>query len=622
MFGCFAAIGSAARALSEDSLSALWPLDSDRRILTVSPDIILARFVPKGYAGDPGFVWSSDRKVVVCLDGYLLSGTAGAKPGLSGQLQAFADEVARGGTLAALGSLEGGSCTILVADQIRNEFYAVGDSFGSLTTFHSPISDGWLVSTNPLALAASGLVDMRPDHTALAQWALFGYAFGNRYAVQGIKLLQLGELIRWDGNARTGAVENEPSIAWSIPQHERTPAPDEIADTFLAACQRLSRIDDRPAHLQSAGLDSRLILAAWPTGYNPPCYTYGEPHAHEITVARSIADARGSNWIHTWQHGDELAGKIEAMFQSGGMIMWPDRYFAAAQMAQDGHRGVLDGLAGDACLGGSLYGFNHYFPKSGRWGMLFARLIDEKMSRVGGDRMAEVAYDAVLQVRNLDSLRDCISDDFIATIRAERPRILDDIRAVINRVTPPDSDSAALVWRNVVLDNRGPHMTILQSVMCRNFVNVYTPFVNDRAFVNLLLGLKPEKIAYHRLYLQVYRRRFPKFADLIWGSSLLPVRRSPLNHKFSKMVMARGRSIPWLTGSTAGKQRDPNGWAVWLRESRALREYARHCLAQGGIINPVNADNMFADLAAGRKEGGGKLFHLASVARWLALARS
>ncbi|MEW6050262.1 MAG: hypothetical protein AB1644_04270 [Candidatus Zixiibacteriota bacterium] len=622
MFGCFAAVGSAALALTEEKISSLWPLDSDRQLLTVSPQVKLARFVPKRFSGDPGFVRSQDMQVVVCIDGYLIADSSVAHSGLVRQAALFAEECRRVGTYEALRSLEAGAFTILVVDLFRQEFFAVGDPFGSLLTFHSHLRDGWLVSTNPLSLAKSGLIDLEPDMTALAQWVQFGYAFGDRYAVRGIKLLQIGQLIRFNLRSLQGEVPYEPNIVWNVPQHARTPSPDEVADKFLASCRLLQRIDPRPAHLQSAGLDSRLILAAWPDGYNPPCYTYGDPTSHEIPIARSIADARGSAWIHTWQHGDEVAENIETMFRAGGNMMWPDRLFAAREMVRNGHCGVLDGLAGDACLGGSLYGFNRFFPRSGRWGNLFSRLIDERVSRVGIDRLAEVIYTAVLQVHDLESLRPYVTSDFIAAVRAEKLRILEDIHSELKLLQPANSDSVALLWRNVLLNNRGPHMTILQSVMCRTSVNVYTPFVNDRAFVTLLMGLKPEYIAYHRLYLKVYRRRFPKYADLLWNASLLPVRRPVLNHKLSLALVARGITIPFVSGRAGGRQRDPNGWAIWLQESRALREYASDCLQKGAVLDSNRAANTFREIAEGRREGGGKLFHLAAVARWLALARS
>jgi hypothetical protein len=103
---------------------------------------------------------------------------------------------------------------------------------------------------------------------------------------------------------------------------------------------------------------------------------------------------------------------------------------------------------------------------------------------------------------------------------------------------------------------------------------------------------------------------------------LIPIRRPVLNHKLSTMLLSKNFSIPYLTGSPHGRVRDPNGWSIWLEESGKLREYVQSCLASAGMLDKSRADVYFRNIASGKTKGGGKLFHLASIAKWMTLSKT
>jgi hypothetical protein len=95
-----------------------------------------------------------------------------------------------------------------------------------------------------------------------------------------------------------------------------------------------------------------------------------------------------------------------------------------------------------------------------------------------------------------------------------------------------------------------------------------------------------------------------------------------LNHKLSTILLSKNISIPHLTGSPHGRVRDPNGWSTWLEESGKLREYVQSCLASAGMLDKSRADVYFRNIASGKTKGGGKLFHLASIAKWMTLSKT
>ncbi|HZW37655.1 MAG: asparagine synthase-related protein [Deltaproteobacteria bacterium] len=506
-----------------------------------------------------------------------------------------------------------------VVDSLGRKAHIVTDPAGSLPVYIGKAERGWLVSTNPMALARTGLIDTTPDMTACAEWVLFAYALGERYPLKGIRSLAPGTILSIDLGSGIAGRESSGRI-WETPLAEKSPPVESAAEAFRQACARLQRIDPSPANLQSSGMDSRLITASLPAGNGTACYTYGDPDAHEIRIARRVAETQGSRWYHTWQNGDEVADTMDSIFRESGIIMWPDRRFAAEKIASDGHAGVLDGLCGDVMLGGSYYGQDNYFGSNKSIKRIFAQPNDVAYSKIPMDRIVEAVYEDILQIKDFRGFEDLLDGDAIASFRKERSNILQDIHACI-RDTRPAEDSMAMLWRNFLLANRGAHYTNQQGVVCKKFVNVYYPFTNDREFSRLAMGIHPKDSMYRRYYLRLYRRCHPRFAEIPYGDTLIPIRRPVLNHKLSKILISKNLSIPGVTGSPRGRTRDPNGWGIWLEESGKLRDYVRSSLASAGMLNRYRADFYFQGIASSKVKGGGKLFHMASVANWMALPK-
>src|SRR5512146_3012511 len=110
------------------------------------------------------------------------------------------------------------------------------------------------------------------------------------------------------------------------------------------------------------------------------------------------------------------------------------------------------------------------------------------------------------------------------------------------RISTPAEDSMAMLWRNFLLANRGAHYTNQQGVVCKKFVNVYYPFTNDREFSRLAMSIHPKDSMYRRYYIRLYRRCHPRFAEIPYGDTLIPIRRPVLNHKLSKILISKNLS--------------------------------------------------------------------------------
>jgi hypothetical protein len=453
-----------------------------------------------------------------------------------------------------------------------------------------------------------------------AEWAFAGSTIGDRYMLKGIKVAYPHTSFIWDSKSSSGQFKQNDDSPWDIVPSMKIPTIDQLADSFIEGCKRLSAVEPLPAHFQSSGKDSRLILAAWPNGYNPPCYTYGDPESLEVGIARSVAKLRGSEWIHVWLDGDEVAENLTNLFNASGMIIWPDRYFSARQMQKDGHTWVTDGYWGGVQTHPGGYDCDRYFSLISRIARWFTVFIDQKVSSIGLDRIAETLTGYLLETHLvIEFLSDFVSEEFIAELSKQKSQIKNDVYEELKRLVPPN-DSLAILWRKYISSNRGLRQHAQQGVMCRSFINVYYPYCGDLNHHRLQLRVKPSVSAYDRQLIILYRKRFPEYADIPYGSSLLPLRVSPFRSKLSRILISSGRQIPLLTGETGGRARDANSWVVWLKKSQALRENAADFLREGGIINEKAIAKTFDDISTGKKKGTGQIFHLASLAKWITLS--
>jgi|GEM_PF-3549545 len=619
MYGLFVAVGSVVRLCDGKDLSSIWPVPSGSEVVAPSEDVRIARFEPTDAASRRGFVWSDDRQVLVHVDGYLYTSTAPRSAARAEQARSFANTCRKDGYESAIRSIAGGTFNLVVVDLSRSLCHVSTDPIGSLTLYHSPVEGGWLLSTNPVALARSGLIDVSPDFTAMAEWAYIGYTLGDRFLLKGIRVVPPYTSFHWDSRKSDGSFSENPDSPWKILPGKTGPSPEEVTDAFIEACRRIAILEPRPAHFQSAGKDSRFILASWPNDYNPTCYTYGDDRSLEVSIARSVAELRGSRWVHAWLDGDEVAKDLDGLFHATGMIVFPDRYLAARQIRRDGHSGVLDGYLGGVFNGSGYLDCDRYFSLLSRLGRYLTVYIDQKVSAIGNDRIAEAILDSILEVRGDDTLREYASGDFVARLRAEWPDILHDLHLQVERFTPAN-DSLAALWNDLVLANRSAHAIVQQMVIVRSFVDVYCPFSGDVELLRMLRTIPPGEAAHDRFYYRMYRKGFPAYANIVEDKSLLPITRPTILHKTSAFLMGKGISIPYLTGNKQGREVDANSWGRWLRQSPSMRDTALAFLREGGILDEKIGARTFDAIGAGAKQGNGKIFHLAGVARWLAMS--
>jgi len=620
MYGLLIAVGSAARRIRGETIPGIWPVGGSRcELFSPLDDVTVGLFEPAEADRVCGSAWSDDGRYLVCVDGYLYTSQAPNSGSRGEQIRSLANACQRDGYESGVRSIAGGTFNLVVVDRVRSLCHVSTDHIGSLAIYHSPLEGGWLLSTNPVALARSGNIDLRPDHTAMAEWAYIGYTIGDRFLLRGIKIVPPDTSFHWDSRKAEGRFEENPDSPWRILPEARGPSADQLTDAFIESCRRIAVFEPRPVNLQSAGKDSRFILACWPKGYDPPCYTYGDIDSHEVQIARAVASQRGSPWVHVWLDGNEVVPDLDEVFSRTGLIVFPDRLLAARRIRKDGFNGVLDGYLGGVFNGAGYLDCDRYFSPASRYARFLTWFVDQKVSGIGRDRIAEAILDSILEVRNDADLREYVDEEFVARLRAERANILQDLRLQVDRFLPPN-DSLATLWNNLVLANRSAHAIIQQKIITRSFVHVYCPFSGDLEFHRMQRRIPPREAAHDRCYLRMYRR-FPEYARIPYGATLLPLSRPALMHKWSTILMSKGLCVPFLAGKPDGRERDANSWGKWLRQSRSMRDAARAFLSEGGILDEVNGVRRLDRIPSGATPGIGKIFHLAAISKWLAISR-
>jgi hypothetical protein len=309
------------------------------------------------------------------------------------------------------------------------------------------------------------------------------------------------------------------------------------------------------------------------------------------------------------------------MFLLNGPFIYPNRYLTARKICDDGFDNVLDGLLADALIGGEQYASLTRFSILTKCARSINIFIDHRVSKIGLDAIAEMIFGNIIDQGAETFLGEYLNADVALMLRSEKPRILQDIYTDLKRFVP-SNDSLALLVRNFKIANRSLHGILHQGSMCRRFLQVYYPLSNDFSLLETLLKLEPRVTAYHTLYIDLYKRQFPAYAELPYATSLLPLKRPSWWHLWSKVLLERGTRVPFVTGNPSEKVLHVNKWDRWLKESSVLRAKTVTLLAESGLGNAERLASRMDEIARGQKSGCGDIANFAGLGSYLKLPLS
>lgn len=613
MYSLFVAIGNAARSISEAPASA-FAEEGDCRISVVSRSEIpvFAQLSVPEESGPSLLGISTNKDAYLLIDGYIVRGN---DDNLRNEesLSRLIGEIREHGLSTTLNTISSGSFNLVYIDIKDRSVQIANDEVGSIPLYYARVKGGVVACNSPTNLARMSVVEKALDLNTCASILKCGYAIGDRHFLRTTKLLPSGSLLSWRNDRATvhkvGLRLND-----RVPSR-RAVKTEEVAETVRAALKRAAKTDDNIAHLQSAGLDSRLILAAWPDGQNLSCYAYGHPDSTEQRIAKQVAKVGGSRFTYFRPDGDTVADSVDKIFELSGMIAYADRLLISKKIRDDGYGSVLDGFQGGALLGGAYYYNDRYFSTVRRLARFATIYNDQRISAVGYPAIAWTLNKHICGRRTIREKFPYLSDGFATELENRDKLFVRHIEEECKRLSPIN-DSVGTLFRNFLMENRGLHAIAHQGVMCRAHVRAIFPYTNDRHLYDLCLTLDPAAVAYRRMYYRMYATHFPAYADIVYGDSMVAARRSPLIHGAYKLLARIEQRLTRTSTHLFRVTIKPNNWAAWFRESSLLRQKLLSDLEDSSLIDSKRLKTFFRSLEDGSRGGTGDLFHLASVVRW------
>lgn len=609
MYGLLAVFGPAARDVNRarilSAARSIAPTDAD--LYCDGERVSVALFSPPERPGTAPFEWTRDGRLGCALDGYVVTATPGS---LALQRRELLRLIEAEGVENALRKIVAGAFTFALLDLDRELFTVANDRVGSIPVYYGALPNGCVVATAPTLPGALGLTSREPDLTAVAELVFIGHTVGDRYFSRGLRRLPPASILRWDHRRSELSVSATGLDPVRLGPADRTPDVDEIGELVKTSCRRIAGLGGEHALLLSGGMDSRLILAAWPREEKLPCYSYGPPEFADVAFARAAAAVRGSTFTRVPLDGDEVADGIDEMLRLSGPPTFPPRYLTGRRLAADGFDVALDGYAGDVLLGGSYYGFGRFLSRPARWAQLVNRLGDRRVSDVGLDALTEGLLESLWDAGATEWLDRYADPEVARMLAAQKPAILQDIRTTLGEMAPPEG-SVAVAVRDFKLMQRALRTTLHQGVLCRRFVRIGYPLFCDAPLLEATWRIAPRHTAFRRLYIRLFRRHFPEYAEVPYAASLLPLKHSSLLHRATMAMRGRGVRLPW-TGFARPKYDE---WDTWLRESSALRERAIVLLSELGLADRPRLRTMLDRIGSGQDKGTGDLLHVGALAQ-------
>jgi len=256
----------------------------------------------------------------------------------------------------------------------------------------------------------------------------------------------------------------------------------------------------------------------------------------DVAVARSVATIRRAAFHHVAIDGDAVARTLEAMVHVNGALI------------------IL--------LGGAHYDDLRRLTRASRVGSLVNAFVDASVAKIGLDAIATALFHREAGEGREGFLAQALGREMSLPFASERAAILQDISDELTRLRP-GNDSVALLVRNFFIANRSLRRTVHQGIMCRRYLQVYYPFT-DITLMEALFKLQPRHTAYRKLYLGLFRRHFPDYAELPYAASMLAPRRGSFWHGWSERYRGWKK---YFTNTPSWESH----WQSWANESRLLR---------------------------------------------------
>ena len=496
-------------------------------------------------------------------------------------------------------------------DAPKRRLLLVRDRVGIKPLYWARAGDTLLFASEIKALLASGLLAPEANEAALPEALSTRYVSGDETLFRGVRKLLPGHLLVCeDGEVRVRQY-------WDVPTGRSAglqARPDDVVARFRALLEesvRLRLMSDVPLGMfLSGGIDSSAIAALMARMIDRPLQTFSvafdERAFNELEYAREVARAIGAE-------SHEIVINDRDFFGALPRLVWHEDepiahtssvplYFVSA-LARQHVTVVLTGEGSDELLAG--YGKYPRIAWNWRAGTIYERLLPAAARRAVADgvvprlpgRLGRYARRSFLA---MDRTPQSMFLDNFASIRlAEQRQLLSPrLRALID---PRGAYAASMAY----FDAPNGGSTFLDRLLYADIKTYLVELLMKQDQMSMATSIES---------------RVP-FLDhkLVEFAATLPDRWK-LNGLTTKRVLReamRGVLPPSILNRP--KMGFPVPFASWMRGG--WNDIARQVLLDGrtrqrGIVEPTAVDQLLRDHAAGRAEGGDRIWTLMNLELW------
>jgi asparagine synthase (glutamine-hydrolysing) len=257
--------------------------------------------------------------------------------------------------------LEGQYAAVL-CDEAAGRLFVASSRDGFAPLYLARAGDVRLYGSSLGPLAACGPAPRSLDAQGVGVFLTYGQLFGRQTLVNGITTLDAATVLELDlttNSVRRTRYWDFSRLATPETGRPLEPQVSELCEVIEAAAERCCRRRGRYVSGLSGGLDSRLVtgLAARKVA-DLKTWTFGNPDSVDVRVARQVCEQLGLEQLVFPLRPEEVADNAELFAATADGAVACNHAFSLQRCRDLRTHGdiVLNGLAGDFILGGSLAG--------------------------------------------------------------------------------------------------------------------------------------------------------------------------------------------------------------------------------------------------------------------------
>jgi len=265
-----------------------------------------------------------------------------------------------------------GIYSAVIYDSVKSKVYILSDRYGLRHIYWGFLNNSLVWSSEVKAFLKLRDFSPRINGASIKDFFSAGFLLEDRTWFEGVKLLPSGTVLTYDLRTKEVSTDrywwwdNIKTISGECREDEIT---EELERLFRNAVGLRCRANEKIGLTLSGGLDSRAILAALPKDASPgAAVTFGKKGCDDIKIASRAAKAKGiKHYIIEMNGKNWFLPRIEGVWWTDGQKNLRDMNGLAGLVKTRGMFEInLDGLAGDALIGGSYY-FSKLWPSHELW---------------------------------------------------------------------------------------------------------------------------------------------------------------------------------------------------------------------------------------------------------------